>query len=252
MSNEIQQRLASDGFVVSGGPIDRVLIEQLLSRSHERIRVVQEALGDREIGIGSAAGFDEIVQRSPGRWDIPISPEQFGVNDRDLPWWPLVEAALGPAAEHSFSGVVYSDPGMPAQEWHIDSPHEAAEHLPPHAVNVLVALHDVSMEMGPTEFAGGSHKLTNHLRNSKLVRDELVYQHETTSPAMLVEGTDMPVPNSSVSAMPAGTWVLFDDRLMHRGLANRSATTRYVAYFSYRKSGYAGNTHFEARRSVFG
>jgi hypothetical protein len=251
MTIELTHQLTADGFVVSHGPFSNALIEQLLTVSHERICIVKKALGDKEIGIGSAAGYDEIVQRSPSRWDLPISPQEFGVDDRDLPWWPLVKATLGPDAEHSFSGVVYSDPGSPAQEWHMDSPHESDRHLPPHAVNVLVALHDISMEMGPTEFARGSHTLTNHLKNTSLVRDELIYQHATTSPAMLVDGTDRPVPESSVDEMPTGTWVLFDDRLMHRGLANQTDVTRYMAYFSYRKSGYAGNTHFEAQRSVF-
>ncbi len=51
--------------------------------------------------------------------------------------------------------------------------------------------------------------------------------------------------------MPAGSYVAFDDRLMHRGLGNRSDEKRYVAYFSYRKKGYVENTHFEAARSVF-
>ena len=251
MTEEVLKQFALDGFVTSSGPFDNAFIEQLLAVSHERIRVFMEALGDREIGIGSAAGFDEIVQRSPGRWDLPISPADFGVNDCALHWWPLVAATLGADAEHSFSGVVYSDPGAPAQEWHIDSPHESADHLPARAVNVLNALQDVSMVMGPTEIARGSHTLTNHLHNSSLDRDELIYQHATTSPAMLVADTDQPVPQSSVEVMPTGSWVLFDDRVMHRGLANQSDVTRYMAYSSYRKKGYAENTHFEAQRSVF-
>lgn len=108
------------------------------------------------------------------------------------------------------------------------------------------------MEMGPTAFAQGSHRLTNHLANQSLVRDELIYQHATTTPDMLVAGTNEPVATTAVDAMPTGTWVLFDDRVMHHGLSNQSSTTRYMAYFSYRKRGYTGNTHFEARRSVFG
>lgn len=252
MTKEWQQQITDDGFVISRGPFSETLIDQLLSVSHERIQVVMDALKDKPIGIGSAAGYDEVVQRSPGRWDLPISPAEFGINEGDLPWWPLVVTSLGPDAEHSFSGVVYSESDTPAQEWHIDSPHESLEHLPPHALNVLVALQDVSMEMGPTEFARGSHRLTNHLANQSLVRDELIYQHATTTPDMLVAGTNEPLATTAVDAMPTGTWVLFDDRVMHRGLSNQSSTTRYMAYFSYRKRGYNENTHFEACRSVFG
>jgi hypothetical protein len=226
-------------------------VQRILRVSERRIREVMAALGNRDIGIGSAAGYDEIVQRSPGRWDVPISPEQLGIHDRDLPWWPLVAAVLGEDAEHSFSGVVFSEPGSPAQCWHIDSPHLDAEHLAPHALNIMVALHDIQMDMGPTEFALGSHVLTNHLRNPGLVRDELVYQHAGTSPELLVDGNEHHTPARWADGLTAGSCLVFDDRIMHRGLANHSARKRFVAYFSYRKKAYSENTHFESRRSVF-
>jgi ectoine hydroxylase-related dioxygenase (phytanoyl-CoA dioxygenase family) len=208
-------------------------------------------LGDREIGIGSVAGFDEIVQRSPGRWDVPISPEQFDISVTGLPWWPLVAAVLGEDAEHSFSGVVFSEPGSPAQYWHIDSPHLCADHVEPHALNAMVALHDIPMEMGPTEMAVGSQVLTNHLRNTALEHDELVYQNARTSPKLLVDGIGYNLPARWAEPLTAGSCLVFDDRIMHRGLGNQSDSTRYVAYFSYCRKGYVGSTHFEARRSVF-
>jgi len=244
-------RLATEGFTVLPGLCDAAFIQRILAVAQRRIRDVRSALGQREIGIGSAAGFLEIVQRSPGRWDLPISPRQFGTTDHALPWWPLVAAVLGPDAEHSFSGVVYSEPGSPAQYWHIDSPHVEAAHRAPHALNVLVALHDIPLEMGPTEIARGSHRLTNHLRNPALVREELVYQHAQSSPERLVEGTDTPIPEVWAEPLDAGSCLLFDDRILHRGLANRSNRRRHVAYFSYRRRGYVENTHFESQRSVF-
>ena len=87
--------------------------------------------------------------------------------------------ALGGDASPSFCGVVFSRPGSPAQQWHIDSPHESDAHLPgeharllfhvssrwvaslshwrrcvlAHAVNVLLALEDVPLAAGPTEVA---------------------------------------------------------------------------------------------------
>lgn len=245
------QQLAVDGVVLLPGLCAAEISEHILSVSQRRAADVKAALGDSEIGIGSAAGYAEIVQRSPGRWDVPITPAEFGISDREMPWWPLVAAILGEDAEHSFSDVVFSEPGSPAQCWHTDSPHLASEHLPAHAVNVMMALHDVSMAMGPTEIACGSHVLTNHLRNTSLVRDELIYQNAGTTPARLVRGTDDPVPDSIAPAMTAGSCLVFDDRILHRGLANRSNQTRSVAYFSYRKKGYAENTHFESRRSVY-
>ncbi len=227
------------------------LLQRVVRVAEQHAREVRAALGNQPIGIGSAAGYLEIVQRSPGRWDVPVSPEQFGVVHRSLPWWPLVEAVLGEGAEHAFSGVVFSDPATPAQCWHTDSPHESTHHQPPHALNVMVALHDIPMHMGPTELARGSHRLTNHLRNPALIREQLIYQHPGTCPEWLVEGTSQAVPEPWTGALAAGSSVIFDDRIMHRGLANRSDCVRRMAYFAYRRAGYAENTHFESARSVF-
>ena len=107
------------------------------------------------------------------------------------------------------------------------------------------------MIMGPTEIAVGSHVLTNHLRNSALVCDELVYQHPGTSPERLVAENGDHVPEHWVTAMTAGSCLIFDDRILHRGLANNSNKKRFVAYFSYRRKAYTENTHFESQRSVF-
>jgi hypothetical protein len=243
-------QLASDGFVCLPDFCDDAFVTNILGVSRQRIREVMAALGDREIGIGSAAGYHEIVQRSPLRWDLPVSPAKFGTSATQLPWWPLVASVLGDDAEHSFSGIVYSDPGSPAQYWHIDSPHIDAAHLDPHALNVLIALQDIPMEMGPTEIAVASHVLTNHHGNRALVQDKLVYQHAGTAPELLVEGTRDPVPETWSSALTSGSCLVFDDRILHRGLANNSSQRRYVAYFSYRRKGYLDNTHFESQRSL--
>lgn len=248
---ESADQLALDGFVLLHQPCSSEFVEQILDVAHRRVHEVQVALGTREIGIGSAEGYDEIVQRSPGRWDVPITPQRFGFDERELPWSQLVAAVLGADAEHSFSGVVFSDPASPAQYWHTDSPHVTSEHRAPHALNVLVALHKIATDMGPTEFARGSHFLTNHLSNPSLARDELIYQHADTSPERLVNDTQNLVPESCASELAAGSCLVFDDRILHRGLANRSTSTRHMAYFSYRRKGYAENTHFESQRSVF-
>ena len=249
--HEQVNQLTSNGFLLLKHFDDSQLVASVLAVSERRAQAIRDALGGRDIGIGSAAGFEEIVQRSPGRWDVPISMAECGLNDCDLPWWSLIATVLGEDAEHSFSGVVSSEPSSPAQSWHTDSPHLAAEHLGPHAINVMMALHDVHMEMGPTECARGSHFLTNHLSNPALKIDELVYQHLSTTPALLVKDTDHHEPKRSAKSLAAGTCLIFDDRLLHRGLANRSKLTRHIAYFSYRQKGYVGNTHFEAQRSVF-
>ena len=116
----------------------------------------------------------------------------------------------------------------------------------------MVALHNTPLAMGPTELAKGSHRLTNHLQNPALVSDELVYQHETTVPEQLVTEAEQAVPEGISYALAAGSCLIFDDRMLHRGLGNASDSRRSIVYFSYRQAGYSENTHFEAQRSVYG
>ncbi|MBT8216901.1 MAG: phytanoyl-CoA dioxygenase family protein [Acidimicrobiia bacterium] len=243
-------RLAADGFVLLAEGCAGELVARLLDVSQRSAREARDALGSKEVGIGSAAGYSEIVQRSPGRWDVPIDPGEFGLDETGMPWWPLVESVLGDDAELWVSGVISSEPGSPDQFWHSDSPHETSEHRPANALNVLVALHDVPMAMGPTEFARGSHRLTNHVNNPSLVVEQLIYQHAGTSPQTLVADTAHPVPEPWASPLTAGACLVFDDRVLHRGMANGSDETRHVAYFTYRRSGYSTDTYFETERSV--
>jgi len=247
----VRSQLESDGFSLLHRLCEPALTEQLLKVSREIQVDVKNTLGKKQIGIGSRAGYQEIVQRSPGRWDIPITPEQFAIVHQQMPWWTFITDILGQDAEHAFSGVVSSEPVSPEQHWHIDSPHEATEHLPAHAINVLIALTDLPLAMGPTEFACGSHLLTNHLANPTLVSDQLVYQHAETSPVLLVNGTCKATPEYCSSTMSEGSCLIFDDRILHRGMANRSGSTRRIAYFSYRRKDYLPYTHFESPRSVF-
>ncbi len=247
----LKGELRENGFLIVPGLCEGGLMSRIRAVAERESARVRSELGDRDIGIGSAAGYHEIVQRSPGRWDVPISLEEFGLDRHAMPWWPLVAAALGEDAEDTYSGVVSSEPGSPAQFWHSDSPHIDADHRPPHAINVLIALHDIPLEMGPTECAAGSHVLTNHLQNPTLIIEQLIYQHAETTPETLVAGGRLPIPVNCVSPLTVGSALIFDDRLLHRGQANQSQATRHVAYFSYCAKGYTENTHFEAQRSVF-
>ena len=82
-----------------------------------------------------------------------------------------------------------------------------------------------------------------------LVVENLLYQSSGISPEILNTAEDQLEGYSS--AFEAGNCLIFDDRMMHRGLANGSEKTRHVVYFSYRKKGYVESTHFEAKRSLF-
>lgn len=263
--------LDPDQFAAAGvawvrGLVPGPMLDRINTVMRARAARVMAALGDRPIGIGSRNGYREVVQRSPGRFDVPMHEHDLapiwgtqGSLAADVPWLRLVHAVLGPEARPSFCGVVFSKPGSPAQQWHIDSPHEAAEHRAAHAVNVLVAMADVALAAGPTEVAPGSHLQTNHLQRPWLDRDSLLYQSATervTPATLLAPGEDEAAVTRPVAqAMAAGDCLIFDDRILHRGLANASPQERWVAYFSYLRPrpGLAdiADTHFEASRSLF-
>lgn len=259
------EQFAAHGVALVRGLVSEPLLGTLNSVLRARAARVMTALGDRPIGIGSRNGYRELVQRSPGRFDVPMREQDLlpiwgplGSTAPEVPWLGRVRAVLGPDATPSFCGVVFSRPGSPAQQWHIDSPHEAAESRPAHAVNVLLALADIPLAAGPTEVAPGTHLLTNHLQRPWLDRDDLLYQSATEiTPAMLSQAgaAANAATEPAAQAMAAGDCLIFDDRILHRGLANASPHERWVAYFSYLRPRPGleeiADTHFEATRSLF-
>lgn len=269
MGNSINMTVCPEQFAAEGvarvrGLVPGQMLVTINAVLRGRAAQVMAALGSRPIGIGSRNGYHELVQRSPGRFDVPMREQDLrpiwgeqGSTAPEVPWLGLVRAVLGPDARPSFCGVVFSRPGSPAQQWHIDSPHESAEARPAHAVNVLLALADIPLAAGPTEVARGTHLLTNHLQRPWLDRESLLYQSETEiTPAILQTRQDVDeLEQPGVQAMAAGDVLMFDDRILHRGLANDSGQERWVAYFSYLRPrpglDEIADTHFEASRSLF-
>jgi hypothetical protein len=200
--------------------------------------------------VGSAHGFHEVCLRSPGRYDVSNSFSDFAP-EHLRPIEDVMARVLGDDYAHAFCGVVYSEPGSSDQQWHADSLHLYENHGDANLINGLVALHDISYDLGPTEFAPCSHLLTNHLTNPLVDGTNIVYQ----TPANLNEpGLIGANPEHNLCLeLPAGSVVLFDDRTLHRGRGNVSTegTSRYVGYFSFRRPWYNPDTHFEATRSLY-
>ena len=98
-------------------------------------------------------------------------------------------------------------PGAEKQNYHQDGTHLSAQYQRPcHAINVFVPLVDLLIESGPTEFCLGSHILGHENFDEKFVE---------------------------IPTVQAGTPVIFDYRLGHRGLANSSPTCRPIVYCTY-------------------
>jgi hypothetical protein len=171
-------------------------------------------------------------QSDPLRAQVPIAIEgpvanpEFFASPSVL---SLVRRLMGDDIIVGEMGVVISHPGAGAQETHRDSSFlfgglDMEIDLPPFAMTMLVPLLDVSLDMGPTEFWPGTH----------VVRDEAV-------------ATAVP---SQRTALSAGSLVLIDSRVFHRGGANISGAVRPTVYFSFHRSWYQENPGYEKKPQV--
>lgn len=211
----------------------------IMSRFEEYLSIVKTKLGS-DLGIGRDAGYAEIVQRSPGRYDMvwewvtPFSDLDQIVDDLLM---PNLRAMLGEECKIMLQGVVVSQPNAIEQFWHIDGEHlylDHAHHLPAHCINIFIPLIDITPENGPTELCLGSHFLTKSgTRTFKAAADNLT----------AIGYTDMPV--SLISK--AGSIDLFDYRILHRGLANNSLNARPILYLVAARQWYRDRT-FPLRR----
>ena len=179
----------------------------------------------------------------------------FGVLADRYPMVPWIKSSrsFGEECRPSFSGVVFSRPGAPAQQWHIDSPHESESFNPPIFKRVC-RTRGYFRKSGPPEVAVGSHVITNHLSNEHLNSKHLLYQTSLEIiPSYLTKAGE--IPKTRKSSMSAGDCLIFDDRILHRGLANHSGSDRWMAYFSYMRPRpnlcRICDTHFESNTSVF-
>lgn len=185
----------------------------------EREKILHDGNHHRMVAL-SRQDYAEWVARDGGRVDIRYGLNEYPYNCGGLIYnsivFPLVKALLN--GEESiereddpvqllYVGIMW---GMPIggsknkdscchhQKWHADGGHLFSPHqlpkgltLPPHCINVFYPLVDLTQDNGPTEFRIASH------RRDDVTKDE-----------------EFPL------LCPAGSAVLFDYRIQHRGRAN--------------------------------
>ena len=119
---------------------------------------------------------------------------------------------------HSFPRLDPSDPmAPPPQLWHRDGPSlfDKTPYHETHCFNVFVPLIDVSVNNGATEFVPGTHD------------DQLFERH-------MMQALQNPssVDNTVQAETTTGTVVVFDTRILHRGLSNASLHDRPLLYLT--------------------
>ena len=190
-------------------------INQCYDACMEHYETVMRTVKNRDLSRELADGFDVLRERGHGRFDMEIpafeTPEYDFLNTFEkTSWMPIVRSLLGEDVVLIHKGAFMSLPGAGAQVYHQDGVHLTTQtQRPCHAINVFVPLVDLHSRNGPTEFVLGSHVLGHDGYD----RDFL----ETPKPK-------------------AGTPVVFDYRLGHRGMANSSQDCRPIVYCTYARA----------------
>jgi len=229
---------------------DASALSQIRSMVDDAIRDAETAIATNRptIRIGEDDFlFREIASRSKHRFDLLIA------NDTDL--YRLVrnqvfsETSLVPELlQRLFSGnkngstvewevdlsVVYSKPGANHQGWHADGGHLEEGNCDnalalPYAICLFVPLIDLDNLVGFTQFWPGSHRYK-----------ELVgFGPFAEVAAATWDGV-----------VPVGKAIVYDYRLLHRGMPNASTNNRAVLQLLCRKSWYQEKNNY-GKQSIY-
>jgi len=187
-------------------------IDKCAAACNEHYEKVMDTVKARSLYHELADGFDVMRERGRGRYDMELAAFDtkefsFLTDTKKAAWMPIIHKILGEDALLVHKGCFLSLPGSETQVYHQDGLHlNKKVHKPCHAVNVFIPLIDCDMSNGPTEFCLGTH----YLGRENFVK-EMVY----------------------TPCVTAGTPIIFDYRLGHRGLRNISDETRPVVYLTY-------------------
>lgn len=200
-------------------------------------KVVAAVLEDFKVrhDVHMAAGQKSLYRRfqdDPLRAQVPIAIDGAVANPAFFAApsiLAIVKEMMGEELIIGEMGVVISHPGAGPQILHRDSNFlfgglDAEIDLPPFAMTLLIPLVDVSLDMGPTEFWPGSHRVRN--------------QAEATAAPPLR------------TPFKAGSALLIDARVFHRGGANVSGPVRPTVYFSFHRRWYVENPGYERKPQV--
>jgi ectoine hydroxylase-related dioxygenase (phytanoyl-CoA dioxygenase family) len=183
--------LARDGYVILERAIDRVAIDELFAAlaPFEAHRPMGRTAfeGRRSQRVYSLAGKGEPFLR------LAEHPDVIALLDR----------ALLPNYLLSTAQSIRLHPGEAAQAWHTDDAFYLSPrpHDRPLAISVIWAIEDFTADNGATEVIPGSHRWGT--------------EHPDTQAFEAV-----------AAVMPAGSAIVFDAALWHRGGSNQSSHTR--------------------------
>ncbi|CAB3822053.1 hypothetical protein LMG3410_00319 [Achromobacter aegrifaciens] len=194
----LDERIAAferDGFVVMPGIIPPEQVSQLqealirIEAEHNLGYAQTSFEGRKTVRINNLLVYD------PRFWDVPLQPDVLSLAERLLDRELLLSSLCS----------LTLAPGQGAQPLHEDTQQLALPRpRPPLAVNAIWALSDFTAENGATHIVPGSHRYDS-------------------SPPYGAQDID-----TVQATMKAGSVMLFDSALWHKGGANNSNARRYA------------------------
>nr|CCC89783.1 unnamed protein product [Trypanosoma congolense IL3000] len=239
--NSLALKFLRDGYVVislSKGSVDNQTILEKLAQCRERAEKYYRAFAnayESEAMISRSvpsleSGYSNFRERGKGRYEIifpNIKEELVDILEKCDPLLDTLDVLLKPARgglqwKLMSYGCFYSLPGSSQQVLHTDGPAlTVVEDLFPYAINVFVPLVHMDKNNG-TEFFPGSHRSDYSTARKK---------REAIAPTV-----------------PVGKALLFDYRVLHRGLRNKQGFHRPCYYATYTQYWYKDIFNFSATR----
>lgn len=208
-AEELRARLAADGFCAAGPLVPA----DVLADAH---RLGAELLaGESEASLLALRSLGSLISvfRHPGFAPLICAPSLLSL-----------AAQLGPDPRFSAGYFLSKPPGSPATFWHQDWGFwgDPSSYEPALAeVGVLIYLVDVDEHNGCPRFLPGTHRV-RHPLHALLAGADLAGLRRAAGPA---EAFDEP-PGAVAVPVRAGEAVLFDPRVLHGALPNRSSAPR--------------------------
>jgi len=220
------------------------LVEPIVDAIHEHHARLMGQLAAKGFSPDDAFGFNQIVHRSLGRYDMSLkglvafsrrhldtgippglNEESAGVQLMRVllasPLWiQFLSYVLGPDYKTTITAALLARPGCTEQAPHCDGGHlfhsthgfdlpssgsDSTAHVPAHALQLFLPMCETPLVRGPTEFWPGSHLGKNAARAHLM-------------------------PHRVALEADAGDAIVFDFRVRHRGLANLSEEWRPILY----------------------
>eukprot|EP01043_Picozoa_sp_COSAG02_P024526 COSAG02_NODE_1342_length_13169_cov_11.075905_5_plen_1026_part_00 len=240
------------GVIGMFGVVPEAFLRHCVTDVDRCLGALETKLAEHGLALHDKYDFEEVRHRPGGRVDsryqvldgpcgdpqmtqskmlYPLLKKILNTDDPQLLWSGVV---------HAFGAGTTPDPPH-HQVWHRDGPSlfgpwSEANFHPSHCVNVFIPLVDITKENGPTDFFPGTH----HDPAFEALLPE-VLQAERAKEAH---------PNCVAPLLTAGSAIVFDIRVLHRGRANFSPTNRPMLYYTFATPWYTDLHMFSEKKSL--